>query len=222
MKKILALIMGTVFVFSAFSQEKAAEKKESPSVVAPAACGPCDSQEMSTYDYIVYNVTFYPLNRLMDFWDIITWDAGVGTENAAFVRVTNYMQFGGALGSSYFLANVTKKSYPSDPEELNKYLMNYLPYGAGRYSGWHYGFLCFSAENSAVTEAIGRVEKYEQASNFGIPSFRDDIYKENKRDFWAIETRLGSGFGLGIAIHPIEIADFVLGFFLLDINQDDL
>lgn len=218
MRNLIVLFLVCCCAVSVFAQNA-----DKPVVEKSKHCDCFTPNEAFTAgDYAVYSVVFYPVNRINDFCDIITWSASAGLEEGVFVRATNYMQFGGAFGHTYFISNVTKRTYPADQAELIKYLMNYLPYGAGHYAGWNYGFLCFSAEKSFVLDSIGAVEQYEHVSDFGIPSFNDKIYKDKIRDFWAIEARVAYLWGLEISVHPVEIADFVLGIFCIDIKSDDI
>ena len=67
------------------------------------------------------------------------------------------------------------------------------------------------------------VDKYVE-SRRGIPTLEMRCYNyfTGPRDFWAIGGSLGFIIDAGVYIHPVEWADFALGFFMLDIREDDL
>ena len=54
------------------------------------------------------------------------------------------------------------------------------------------------------------------------PTTRTYDFFDGPRDYWAIGGALGGLVDGDVYIHPMEWVDFALGFFLIDIKDDDL
>lgn len=154
---------------------------------------------------VLPKILYYFPNRLIDVTDIVTMSGGFGPEFSAYVRSTNYIQFGGASGEKYYLTKGFHRQY------------------GGAYSdSWNFGLLPFSTDFVFVDKATGTVvETCYEKKDFGVPSFFNDYYTEKTGDFWATEVRLGWLLNFSVGVHPVEIADVVSGIFLIDLMDDD-
>ncbi|MDD5728046.1 MAG: hypothetical protein PHV59_05725, partial [Victivallales bacterium] len=58
----------------------------------------------------------------------------------------------------------------------------------------------------------------------GFPSPNERLYEfyNGARDYWAFGGDLALGFAGSLAIHPVEIADFLAGIFFIDFKEDDI
>ena len=67
------------------------------------------------------------------------------------------------------------------------------------------------------------MKKYRE-DRLGVPDLRTRTYDffDGNRDYWAIGGSLGLGIDGNLYIHPVEWVDLALGFFLIDIRNDDL
>lgn len=223
-RKII-LSLSIVFAFTLYinaQEEKKAEavsatsndtKKAESAAPAESKAATTDDKAVSAPDdgavpfhHTVWNkIVWYIPNRCLDIDDIVSTTIGVGPEISLYFRTTNYLQFGGAYGEKYYLA----KNY-------------HRQYGGGYYDGWNFGFLCLSKDYGYVDHSFGSLKNYVyEHKNFGIPSFNNDVYKDHIIDFWAIEAKVGWLVNVGVAVHPVEIVDCILGIFLLDSMKDD-
>ena len=80
-----------------------------------------------------------------------------------------------------------------------------------------------------MQEDIERLETSRLVQSYwesfmGVPLPDQKIYafNEGARDYWQIGGALGCLVCGELYINPVEWADFVLGFFFLDIKDDDL
>lgn len=152
-------------------------------------------------------LAFYLPNRVLDAIDTFSVNLGVGPVAEARLMVTRYCDIGaGWSGSTY-------KAY----KDYNRQI------GAGVEEGWYWSFVCVGEEEYRVTEATPMLDKYIER-HAGIPSPMTRAYDlvSGPRDFWAIGGSLGLLLDGNLYIHPVELADFVLGFFLIDLKSDDL
>ena len=96
-------------------------------------------------------------------------------------------------------------------------------YGAGVEEGWYWSFIFVGEEEYRVTEGTSLLDKYVEC-RAGVPSPMTRVYDfvNGPRDIWAIGGSLGLLLDGDLYIHPVELLDFALGFFLIDIKSDDL
>ena len=151
-------------------------------------------------------VLLYVPNRLLDLLDIVTVDIGAGAVFGVEAKATHWMQFGGMYGDEYFLG----KDYARQ-------------LGGGYASGWNYEFTCLTSERRYVDGTFGTTREFilkEKPLSLAMP--KDDFtYTQDIRDFWEIGANAGWLVTVGVAIHPIEIADFLAGLVLIDLKGDD-
>ncbi|MCP3968620.1 MAG: hypothetical protein GY750_20085 [Lentisphaerae bacterium] len=207
MLKKLALI--AALVFSVFALNVSADDAAAKAVVnsAPGGFDKTRPHKLTeTMHTIAKTVVFYLPNRLMDAADIISMEGGFGGVFALEMQATRYLQVGGAHGSSYFLA----KSFDRQ-------------YGGGYRDTSRFGFICWDRDVTYVSETFGSVREYIiDSPQFCVADYRLDAFRDNEVDFWAVGVHLGWLFELGVAVHPVEIADFITGIFCVDLRGDDI
>ena len=148
----------------------------------------------------------YLPNRLLDLLDIVTVDIGAGAEFGVDAKVTHWLQVGGMYGDKYFLG----KDYARQ-------------LGGGYASGWNYGFLCLASERRYVDETFGTTREFllkRKSLSLAMPK-EDFTYAQEIRDFWEVSVNAGWLITVGVAVHPVEIADFFAGLVLIDLKGDD-
>ena len=152
-------------------------------------------------------LAFYLPNRVLDAIDTFSVNLGVGAVAEARLMLTRYCDIGAGWSGSTYKAC----------KDYNRQI------GAGVEEGWYWSFICFGEEEYRVTAATSLLDKYVEC-RAGVPSPMTRAYKlvNGPRDFWAIGGSLGFLFDANVYIHPLELADFVLGFFLIDFKSDDL
>lgn len=151
-------------------------------------------------------VLMYIPNRVIDTTDIFTMEVGFGGVFAGEFLLTRYMQFGGEHGASYFLS----KGYARQ-------------YGGGYRQATHVGMFCWMRDVSYVENTFGTARSWViDNPSFGLADWQLDAYRDRDVDFWAIGGRFGWLMDFAFGVHPLEIADTVLGFFCYDLMDDDL
>ncbi|OGV50908.1 MAG: hypothetical protein A2X49_05705 [Lentisphaerae bacterium GWF2_52_8] len=147
---------------------------------------------------------YFP-NRIMDLLDIASLTPSFGPQAHLEVWATRAFSFGAGIGASSKLVKAYNRQY-----------------GVGMENGWSMSFTCISAENTQVVHTSRDVKEYSYHA-VGIPDPFDQVYDFQKgaRDYWAIGVRGGGIVELEGELHPIDIADFVLGWFFIDIKGDD-
>ena len=152
-------------------------------------------------------LAFYLPNRVLDALDTFSVNLGVGPVAEARLMFTRYCDIGaGWSGSTY-------KAF----KDYNRQI------GGAVEEGWYWSFIFVGEEEYRVTEATALLDKYVECRS-GVPSPVMRVYDlvNGPRDFWAIGGSLGLVLDGNLYIHPLELADFVLGFFLIDFKSDDL
>ncbi len=151
----------------------------------------------------------YIPNRFLDLNDSITMNIGAGAEAAAEVSLTKYAQFGASYGSEYYLA----KDYNNQ-------------YGGAYKEGWSYAIVPPVLDEQRYVdddEFFGTIKPYIiRKDGLHIESRDAEVYKKNIRDFWAIRVSAGWFVTAEFELHPIDMADFVLGFFFVDFKGNDI
>lgn len=223
MKKLL-FVFGVAAAISLSAQSKV-EDKVSSNLQNSLSESKSPVQPPDFWDKFGYSLLFYFPNRTLDLGDVLTLNTSLGM-GFLYFRVTDYLQLGADCGEKYFTKQVFHRKYPENfrPSymEFSKYFSKNMPFGAGHYSGYRAGFLCFATSDESTNECSGKVKSYKYESD-GIPSFNDAVYKEKIKDFWALETSVCcTGWGIDLEMHPVELLDFAAGIFLIDLSDDDL
>ena len=148
---------------------------------------------------------FYIPNRIVDAFDFVSLSLGAGPVIEARLMATRAIDTGAGIG-------MCAKAYK---------LYN-RQYGFGLEEGWYWSFVCLGEEEFTVYESVGFVSKYtENRAGFPEPTQRVYDFFDGARDYWAFGGALGLLIDGELYVHPVELADFVLGFFLIDIKNDD-
>ena len=161
-------------------------------------------------------------NRIADLTDIFS--IGIGSHFGipkGEVRITRALDFGG--GDAAY--TVLRKDY-------NRWL------GVSLEQGHNVSVAYFGQENYRVDRVFG-IDRWWYPTNDNTNVLRGKIVRYNykwwenpfsenydiktgTRDWFEISAEVGFIGYLRVAIHPIEIADFLLGIFFIDIKDDDL
>ena len=151
-------------------------------------------------------LVFYIPNRLIDALDTFSVALGFGPTVEARLMATRAIDVGLGIGW-------TAKAYKIHNRQ----------YGFGLEEGWYWSFICVGAEDFTVYESTPLIERYVE-TRVGFPEPIQRVYDffEGPRDYWAFGGSLGLFLDGDLYVHPVDFVDFVLGFFLLDIKDDDL
>ena len=148
---------------------------------------------------------FYIPNRLVDALDSFSVNLGFGPVVQARLMATRACDVGAGIGMS-------AKAYKSHNRQ----------YGFGIEEGWYWSFIFVGEESYSVIDSTSLVARYvEMRAGFPDPGQRVYDFFGGPRDYWAFGGALALLIDGEVYIHPVEIADFVLGFFFIDIKQDD-
>ncbi len=155
---------------------------------------------------VVDGVCLYIPNRLIDALDTFTLNMGVGPVVRCELRGTRAVQGGGGIGAT---AKVIK--------DYNR------QYGACLQNGWNWEFISVAAEDIERRPTSRWVKEYwEHSEGFPSPTQRIYNFHTGARDYWELGGSLGLFVEADLALHPVELADFVTGFFFIDLKGDDL
>ena len=155
----------------------------------------------------VDKVTLYFPNRVLDLLDVFSLNIGVGLTAHASLRATHELEIGGGVATT---AQMVK--------DYNR------QYGFASRNGYYSGAGPFVSTNMERRPAVLLAKEYWWDKD-GLVTPSDEIFlpKEGAIDFWEIGGSLGLGvIEADVSIHPVEILDAVLGFFFIDITDDDL
>ena len=157
-------------------------------------------------DGVVDKVCLYIPNRIIDALDTFTINVGIGPVVCLELRGTRAVQGGVGIGAAAKLI-----------KDYNR------QYGACLQNGWNWEFICVAAEDIERRPTTRWVKEYWQHDE-GFPSPTQRIYNfhTGARDYWELGGSAGLGVEADVALHPVELADFVTGFFFIDLKGDDL
>ena len=160
-------------------------------------------------------------NRFMDLTDIVSVGGGFCGGGKIGARVTRAIDFN--LGDGFYI--VVRKDY-------NRWL------SASLEQGHSVSFIYFGTENYQIDETWGfkmwdfPVDDKSMAYKGRKVHYRYDWwenpfetpYKMNTetRDWFEIAAEVGLLGYARVAVHPVEIADFILGIFFIDFKEDDI
>lgn len=162
-------------------------------------------ESRSTNEKIGRAIMFYLPNRLVDISDIFSMGMGFGPEVKLDVRLTGYANWGGFYGDKYFVS----KGYDRR-------------IGGGTSTGWAWNDTIKTNEFLIIEDSFGGVENIFYDTDGKTNASPDlEIYKNHDRDFWACGVGIGWLMPVNFDIHPVEVADAILGFFMVDISEDD-
>jgi hypothetical protein len=149
-------------------------------------------------------VLLYVPDRVLDLLDVASVSVQLGTGVLLDVHATHAINATAGLRSSggiglHELRSLGMKSQAEGGISL-------LPFGAYSYAGGLVG-------TSGVVAAADSVA--------GLHQPQGALYQE-LRDYWEIGARVFAGIaGADVAVHPVQIVDFVAGFATIDLLNDD-
>ena len=156
--------------------------------------------------YLGERIVLYPVNRVLDLADLISLNVGIGPDVQANVHVTRAIQAGLGASSTARLG-----------------FNNHREIGFYRQAGAEVSFLALTAEyyDKANVSSWGSIKPVlHKVNGVSLPGHK--VYRES-RDYWAIGAHvpllLASAEG---EVHLKEVPDFLLGFFGVDLGNDDL
>ena len=153
-------------------------------------------------------VTLYFPNRVLDLLDAFTLNIGVGLTAHASLRATHEVEIGGGYSATAQMIKDHNRQY-----------------GFARRNGIYSGIGPFVATDMERRPAFLLAKEYWWDKD-GLVTPSDEVPflpKDGAIDFWEIGGSLGLGvIEADVSIHPVEILDAVLGFFFIDITDDDL
>ena len=154
---------------------------------------------------ILERLALYIPNVLVDALDTFTVNIGFGAIVEARLMATRAVDVGAGWG-------LTAKMFKAHNRQ----------YGFGIEEGWYWSFIFVGEESYTIRDSTSLVDKYiEMRAGFPSPTRRCYDIFEGARDYWAFGGALGLLLDGEVYIHPVELADFVLGLFLIDIKNDN-
>ena len=152
-------------------------------------------------------VTLYFPNRVLDLLDSFSLNIGLGLTAHASLRATHAAEIGGGFSATAQMIKDHNRQY-----------------GFARRNGFYSGIGPLVAADMECRPAYLLVKEYYWDKD-GLVSPSDEHFlpKEGVVDFWEIGGSLGAAvIEADVSIHPVEILDALLGFFFIDISDDDL
>ena len=154
---------------------------------------------------LLHIALMYIPNRIIDLTDIVTAGIGFGPEASLELTATKYCQIGAAYGDRYFL----EKGYNRQ-------------YGGGYYSGYNASFTRWYTERAFNDYTFGTIKPYVIVGLDSSERYPDrKPYSDGIRDFWKIGFHFGWIFDVGVHVHPVAIANFLTGFFLIRLTDTE-
>lgn len=149
-------------------------------------------------------IAWYLPDRILDILDFFSFDVHIGVGALANVHVTRAFQFGvgfrtvGGVGWH-------------DTRSL----------GVRTQAEAGFNLIAFGTQGVSAMQAGTSGVDGGSWSLAGFHSPSDDIYRDD-RDYWAIGAQVTGGVaGVDVDVHPVEIFDGIVGFFLFDPLHDD-
>jgi len=154
---------------------------------------------------ILYTALMYIPNRIVDLTDIFSLSLGFGPEASCEIFITEFCQFSAAYGDRYFI----KKAYNRQ-------------YGGGYSSGYNTGYFCRRKRLAITDYTFGTVEPYFIIDqDYLTPCPCKEPYSNGILDFWRLGIHVGWIVDISASIHPVAIANFFTGFFLIRLTDTE-
>ena len=168
-----------------------------------------ESVQESTKPWILRGIQgkllMYIPNRFVDLFDIFSVSLDMGIAAGVTARLTYAFGLVGKAGSAASLIKGYNRQY-----------------GAALTEGYYGQFFFPMKADLLRPVTYGYVNMFWiEGWNYPFPSNPVFERKTGAFDYWAIEFGAICLVGAKVAIHPVEIADFITGLFLIDISGDD-
>jgi len=162
--------------------------------------------QAGTGDVLIERLALYIPNLLLDALDAFTINLGFGPVAEARLMATRAVDVGAGIGLSAKVFKAHNRQY-----------------GWGIEEGWYWSFIFVGEEEYTIRDSSSLVDEYIEM-RAGFPSSGNRVYDiySGARDYWAFGGALGCLLDGELYLHPVEIADFVLGLLLIDIREDNL
>ena len=191
--KFLALVLLSVSV--SMSVLPAAEQTTQPQ----EECSSCTLSKIGRFAML------YLPNVLADALDIVTAELSFGNTAAAGVHVTKFAALTLETSDAYFVGTATGHRY-----------------GAGRREAQQVAALCWSYDNTYVSQTCGNFPSYSlHDDNFDLVEYYADAYQDDDVDLWAIGARAALFAGVALDVHLKEIPDFLCSLIGIDLAGDN-
>ncbi len=153
---------------------------------------------------ITDKVIMYIPNRIVDLFDIFSIEVETGATAKCGFRLTHAFGIGAGIGPSGKLS-----------KDFNR------TYGVSLNNGYQAYFLAMGVGDETREYTYGNLPPYwYQYDGFQVPS--DRIFAVEKvKDYWCLEAGVSLLAGGKVALHPLNIADFVCGIFFYDLLGND-
>ncbi len=155
---------------------------------------------------IVDKLVLYIPNRLVEASDLFSLDLGFGPAIKADVSATKAFDFGAGVGPTSKMVKGYNRQYGFTLEK-----------------GYSLGFTCLTNQEIERSHSNNNVQNFS-IDAAGLPDCTEKVYdiKKGAIDYWAVGGEVALGVDAGLYIHPVNIADFITGFFLYDLKDNDL
>lgn len=150
-------------------------------------------------------IALYPVNRILDVMDVVSFHVGLEGGALADVHATRIVQAGAGAGGGM---------------QLGWWHRRNLAVGSGHAAGFELG--PFNVEGEGFTRAGTGGAASRSYSVVGMSRPTDYVY-QRYRDYWGVGGRVIAGIvGAEAELHPVEVVDALCGFFFIDFLRDDL
>ena len=170
------------------------------------------------FDY--KDVLLWLPNRIMDFTDIFSVGIGFGGFKAG-ARVTRAIDFNAGDGFYYVLRKDYNRWIAASLEQGHS--LSFIYFGTEDYrvdDSAGFKLWAFPIENKEVLYKAQHINYQYNWWENPVEGYYD--MRNGTRDWFEIAAEIGLGPYVRVAIHPVEIADFLLGIFFIDIKKDDV
>ena len=150
-------------------------------------------------------IALYLPDRILDFLDIVSFDVHAGPGAFADLHLTRAIQASGGAHVVGGIGLLPQRTLPGFQFQAEA--------GAQVFGVGDQRFVGFLSGPSGL---------FSGASNLRGPHSPSDRFYQDYRDYWAIGASGTLGFaGAGGELHPVQAADFLLGFAGIDLCNDD-
>ena len=148
-------------------------------------------------------ICLYVPDRILDFLDIVSFDLHMGPSAFINLHATRAAQAGAGGrvvgGIGWHRQRSLGIQYQTEGG------VAVLPFGAQ-------GHLLGSVGSSGFGSSMGHIAGLHRPSS--------EIYQDY-RDYWAVGTSASAFIGMDVDFHPLQLADFIVGWGLVDFLNDD-